>query len=68
MTAIVFAMIIILGVAAGIVGMVAIGLQGRGRERAPRLAEQRTVAAAPLNGDTEPPERFVRLVESRLSH
>ena len=68
MTAIVFAMIIILGVAAGIVGMVAIGLQGRGRERAPRLAEKMTVAAVHLNGDTEPPERFVRLVESRLSH
>jgi hypothetical protein len=68
MTAIVFAMIIILGVAAGIVGMVAIGLQGRGRERAPRLAEKMTVAAEHLNGDTEPPERFVRLVESRLSH
>jgi len=67
MTAIVFAMIIILGVAAGIVGMVAIGLQGRGRERAPRLAEKMTVAAEHLNGDTEPPERFVRLVESRLS-
>jgi len=68
MTAIVFAMIIILGVAAGIVGMVAIGLQGRGRERAPRLAEKMTVAAEHLNGDTEPPERFVRLVESRLPH
>ena len=69
MTAIVFAMIIILAVAAIIVGLVAIGLQGRGRDHvAPRLAEKMTHAAEHLNGDSEPPERFVRLVESRLLH
>jgi len=66
MTTIVFAMIIILAVAATIVGLVAVGLQGRGRDRAPRLAEKMTLAAEHLNGDTEPPEKFVRLVESRL--
>jgi hypothetical protein len=27
-----------------------------------------TLAAEHLNGDTEPPEKFVRLVESRLPH
>ena len=68
MTTIVFAMIIILAVAATIVGLVAVGLQGRGRDRAPRLAEKMTHAAEHLNGDSEPPEKFVPLVETRLLH
>src|SRR4029450_2050801 len=54
MSAIVFAMIIILAVAATIVGLVAVGLQGRGRDRAPRLAEKRTFSAEHPKGRPRP--------------
>jgi hypothetical protein len=65
---IIFAMIIILGVAAGIVGLVALGMQGRGRDRAPELATKLARAAEHLNGDGEPPEGFRRFIESGLQH
>ena len=62
MAAVVVAMIVILTVVAGTAGMVVVGLQGRFRDRAPRLAERMAVAAQHLNGDGEPPERFSRLL------
>jgi hypothetical protein len=69
MVVILFAMIIILGVAAAIVGLVALGMQGRGRDRvAPELAGKMARAAEHLNGDGEPPERFRRFIESGLQH
>src|SRR5215218_2320111 len=64
MVVIVFSMIIILGVAAAIVGLVALGMQGRGRDRAPVLANKMARAAEHLNGEGEPPERFRRFIES----
>jgi hypothetical protein len=62
-TFIVIAMVIVLGVAAGVVGMVAIGMQGRGRVHAPRLANTMSRAAQHLNGEGQPPARLVRLIE-----
>jgi hypothetical protein len=59
-TSIVIAMVIILGVAAGIMGMVAIGMQGRGRDHAPWLASTMSRAAQHLNGDGQPPARLVK--------
>ncbi|HYP44380.1 MAG TPA: hypothetical protein VEQ66_04175 [Propionibacteriaceae bacterium] len=57
MTAIVLAMFIILGVAAGTAGIVVVGIEGRGRWRAPRLAEQMSRAAGHLNGEGDSPAR-----------
>jgi len=68
MVVIVLTMIIILGVAAGIVGLVALGMQGRGRDRAPVLASKMARAATHLNGEGEPPEKFRRFVRFRLQH
>jgi hypothetical protein len=68
MVVIIFSMIIILGVAAGIVGLVAFGMQGRGRDRAPELATKFARAAEHLNGDSEPPERFQKFIHSGLQH
>lgn len=61
MLAIVVAMLIILAITAGTAGVVVVGLQGRGRERVPRLADRLTRAARHLNGDGEPPHAFTRL-------
>ena len=64
MTSIVIAMIVILVVAACTVGLVLLGIEGRGRQRAPKLADRMARAAEHLNGDGEPPARLVRLIES----
>lgn len=62
MTAIAVAMIIILAVVAGTAGMVVVGMEGRFKERAPRLADRMARAAQHLNGDGEPPEAFHRIL------
>ena len=62
MTAIAVAMIIILAVVAGTAGMVVVGMEGRFKERAPRLADRMARAAQHLNGDGEPPEAFQRIL------
>jgi hypothetical protein len=61
-TSIVIAMIIILGLAGGVMGMVAIGLQGHGRDRASKLVRAMSRAAEHLSGDREPPARLVKHV------
>ena len=61
MTATILAMTLILAVAAGTAGVVVIGMQGRGRARAPKLADQLARTAQHLNGDGEPPQAFARL-------
>ena len=53
-------MVIILGVAVGIMGMVAIGLHGRGRDHASWLANTMSRAAEHLNGEGQPPARLVK--------
>jgi hypothetical protein len=63
-TSIVVAMIVILVVATCTVGLVLLGIEGRGKERAPRLADRAAKAAEHLNGDAEPPPRFIKLIES----
>jgi len=60
MAAIVLAMIIILGVAGSTVALVLVGMQGRGRQRAPRVAHKLARAAQHLNGDGQTPRRFTR--------
>jgi len=46
------------------VGLVLLGIEGRGKERAPKLADRMARAAQHLNGDGEPPTRLVKLIES----
>ena len=64
MTSIVVAMLVILVVAACIAGVVLLGMEGRGKKRAPRLADRMARAAQHLNGDGEPPARLIKLIES----
>ena len=64
MTSIVVAMIVILVVVASIIGVVLLGMEGRGKQRAPRLADRMARAAEHLNGDGEPPARLIKLIES----
>jgi hypothetical protein len=47
------AMFVILGVAAVTAGIVVVGMEGRGRWRAPKLAERMARAAQHLNGDAQ---------------
>lgn len=60
MIAILIAMSIVLGVAAGITGLVLLGLQGRGSEHVPKLADQMSRAARHLNGEGQPPRSLMR--------
>jgi hypothetical protein len=59
----VVAMLAILAVAAAVLGLVAVGMEGRGRARMPWVAERLTRLARHLNGEVEPPERFARMAE-----
>ena len=64
MTSIVIAMVVILVLAGCTVGLVLLGIEGRGKERAPKLADRMARAAQHLNGDGEPRARLVKLIES----
>ncbi|HEY9471474.1 MAG TPA: hypothetical protein VIQ76_17870 [Propionibacteriaceae bacterium] len=64
MTSIVVAMIVILVLAGCTAGLVLLGIEGRGKQRAPKLADRMARAAQHLNGDGEPPTRLVKLIES----
>ncbi|HET6759962.1 MAG TPA: hypothetical protein VFH20_11865 [Propionibacteriaceae bacterium] len=64
MTSIVVAMIVILVVVACTLGLVLLGIEGRGKQRAPKLADRMARAAQHLNGDGEPPARLIKMIES----
>ena len=64
MTSIVVGMIVILVVVACTLGLVLLGIEGRGKQRAPKLADRMARAAQHLNGDGEPPARLIKLIES----
>jgi hypothetical protein len=64
MTSIVVAMFVILVLAACTVGLVLLGMEGRGKQRAPKLANRMARAAEHLNGEGEPPARLMKLIES----
>jgi hypothetical protein len=61
-TTIVLAMFVIFSVAGATAGVVLLGMEGRGKSRAPQLADRFATAAQHLNGDAEPPARFTRIV------
>jgi hypothetical protein len=60
MTAIVVAMVLTLALVAGVAGLVLMGIEGRWRQRAPRLANRMARAAQHLNGDGQPPRSLTR--------
>ncbi len=62
MTAIVVASLLLLALVAGIIGVVVVGLEGRGVARLPRLAPRLSKAAHHLNGEATPPPAFLRLL------
>ena len=56
-------MVVILALAIGIVAVVAMGMQGAGRDRAPELANVMAETARHLNGDADPPQGLVEFFE-----
>ena len=68
MPAIIVAMLIILGVIGVVAGVVIVGMQGRGRDRAPELADTMARAARHLNGDGTPPPALRRLLRGLPLH
>lgn len=62
MTAVIITMFFILLLAVASVGVVAIGMQGAMRERAPKLSHQLAEAARHMNGDAQPPQALVDLM------
>jgi hypothetical protein len=50
MIAILVAMIVTLAIAVGTVGLVLVGIEGRGRRRAPKIVDKVARAAESLNG------------------
>jgi uncharacterized membrane protein YagU involved in acid resistance len=66
-TVIVLTMLAVLVIAGIVAGLVLVGMEGRGGDRAPKLRRQVTRAARHLNGEAKPPTKFVRAVESSLT-
>jgi uncharacterized protein YjeT (DUF2065 family) len=66
MTSVLIATFVVMLILAGTLGLVLVGMEGRGRGRAPRLAHRMARAAQHLNGDAQPPKRLVKLIESGL--
>jgi UPF0716 family protein affecting phage T7 exclusion len=64
MPAILVAMILLLVLVGAVLGVVIVGMQGRGRDRAPHLADRMARAARHLNGDGAPPQSLRRLFRS----
>ena len=61
MPAILVAMILLLVLVGAVLGVVIVGMQGRGRDRAPLFADRMARAAQHLNGDGAPPQSLRRL-------
>lgn len=66
MIAIAVASLLLLALITAIVGLVVVGLEGRGSNRLPRLRTGLAGAAQHLNGDGAPPPAFLRLL--RMLH
>ena len=62
MIAIAIAGLLLLALITGIVGLVVVGLEGRGIDGHPRLRTRFAQAAQHLNGEGTPPPAFLRLL------
>lgn len=56
-------MLLIVLVALGVCAVVAMGMQGAGRDRAPELANVLAKTARHLNGDADPPQALLHLID-----
>lgn len=56
-------MILILVLALAVCAVVVIGTQGTGRDKAPQLSNALAETARHLNGDAEPPEQLISLLD-----
>ena len=63
MPAVIIPMLVILLVAAVIIAIVAMGMQGHAREVSPQLADAMETTARHLNGDAEPPRGLVAIFD-----
>ncbi len=63
MVATLFAMLVILALAAVVLGMVVVGMEGQGRHRLPEVAQTLARAGRHLNGEAEPPKGLVAFFE-----
>ena len=61
MPAVIITMLVILLVAAAIIAIVAMGMQGHAREVNPELADAMETTARHLNGDAQPPRGLVTI-------
>jgi hypothetical protein len=52
--------VLTLALVAAVAGLVLMGIEGRWRQRAPRLADRMARAAQHLNGDGQPPRSLTR--------
>ena len=59
----VMVVILAVAIAIGIVAIVAMGMQGAGRQKVPELANVMAETARHLNGDAEPPQGLVEFFE-----
>lgn len=64
MPSVVVAMIIIVGLAAAVAAVVAIGMRGKMSDRNPAVAERLGMVAKHLNGDADAPESLVQFYEA----
>lgn len=62
MIAMTLTMILVSLIALGVVGLVLVGLEGRGGDRAPRVADTMARAARHFNGEGRPPTSVTRLL------
>jgi uncharacterized membrane protein YagU involved in acid resistance len=66
-TIVVITMFTVLVIAGVVAGLVVVGMEGRWADRAPKVGDHVARAARHLNGEENPPKKFVRIVESSLT-
>lgn len=63
MPAVIFTMLVILGIAAVVIAVVVMGMEGTGRAKHPELADAMARTARHLNGEGEPPRGLRELFD-----
>lgn len=63
MPAMIFTMLVVLVLAAAIIAVVVMGMEGTGRKQHPEIAEAMARTARHLNGEGEPPKALVQLFD-----
>lgn len=66
MIAFFIALFLILVIGLAVMAVVAVGMQGNFRERAPRMSNGLAEAARHMNGDAEPPQALIDLLPEQM--